>query len=211
MKCHHHSGSVERFWWVVYISAARLNLGSGESSLSTYCSYYWTPWWFWNFLATGKKINRDLSGFWLKDSKKLNIRGISKSIRHFICHSTTSQRWPVPVGPQVFVIAKILADLKIQNKCWCVSLACKCERLGLTNTKRPNQQIQISAMTSTWEPTGTGQLWEVVEWRIKSRTDFDIPLLFELTDNNIPGKFHGATTLHFWNNFGVGQKWSKKL
>ena len=99
MKCHHHLGSVERFWWVVYISAARLNLGSGESSLSTYCSYYWTPWWFWDFLATGEKINRDLSGFWLKDSKKLNIRGISKSIRHFIRHSTTSQRWPVPVGP----------------------------------------------------------------------------------------------------------------
>ena len=99
MKCHHHLGSVERFWWVVYISAARLNLGSGESSLSTYCSYYWTPWWFWDFLATGEKINRDLSGFWLKDSKKLNIRGISKSIRQFIRHSTTSQRWPVPVGP----------------------------------------------------------------------------------------------------------------
>ena len=112
MKCHHHSGSVERFWWVVYISAARLNLGSGESSLSTYCSYYWTPWWFWNFLATGKKINRDLSGFWLKDSKKLNIRGISKSIRQFIRHSTTCQIWPVPVGPQVFVIAENWI-------CWC--------------------------------------------------------------------------------------------
>ena len=60
---------------------------------------------------------------------------------------------------------------KIQNMFWeksstapkqvlmYLSLVCKCERLGLTNTKRPNLQIQISAMTNTWGPTGTGHLW----------------------------------------------------
>ena len=60
---------------------------------------------------------------------------------------------------------------KIQNMFWeksstapkqvlmYLSLVCKCERLGLTNTKQPNLQIQISAMTNTWGPTVNGHLW----------------------------------------------------
>ena len=52
-------------------------------------------------------IGVDYCGFLEETFTLQGIRGISKSIRHFIRHSTTSQRWPVPVGPQVFVIAEI--------------------------------------------------------------------------------------------------------
>ena len=75
---------------------------------------------------------------------------------------------PFPLGKSANVDER---TWKIQNMFWeksstapkqvlmYLSLVCKCERLGLTNTKRPNLQIQISAMTNTWGPTVNGHLW----------------------------------------------------
>ena len=80
-----------------------------------------------------------------------------------------------------------------------ISHVCKCRLLGLTNAKRPNQQIQISdqiwlklkrwlaiiifmsklLMKSTSWRSGN-VTHKVVTWRIKWRIDFDIPLMYNV-------------------------------